>query len=548
MQNNQSLEKYDVFISYSRQDYEIVNDTDGKKSKKIIPDNPILKIVDKLKNEGISYWYDQEGVSARFEEIIATNIECCKMMIFVSSKASVNSKYTLAEIKYAIDHDKQILVFKIDDTPIKKAIQLLLSTMNYIDTYQKQPENSLSELVKCVKTSLKQIKEEELQKELERKEKERLEKEAAERKAIIANLNADIAELVQQEAAANSARQNLATKIATTSDKKIREDFIAKLDEVGVLHQEIVRKERLRVKSKQKLLLSLIVTMALAMLAMFFLITRWAVYTKKTSKYENELSSYQSYTDSLKNREIELQDSLTNLKNQIDSLQVIAGGKVYVAKLSVEKNQIELPASSGCYVLKVNSNTDWEITGVPADAFYNLKANNKQVNINYETNMTTTKRISAFNIVSKQDKSKLERIQLTQAASGDTIIPILSPSVEKEVEQNGVKGIKIKFPFKANYISGELYVRAYFYDTNGNQLPTRKNEGYYITDKTTGAPKLASKEVSLNCREVGTAFPNFSIFMPYSVFNNQQGEIKYQIVFYTRNRILYATDKLTICL
>lgn len=548
MQNNQSTEKYDVFISYGRKDYEREYVQNGKKVKELIPDNPIIKIVEKLQQANITCWYDQKGVSSRFLKLIKQKIDASTIMIFVSSAYSNQSRYTSSEIAYATGQKKQIIAFKIDNTEYNDDFALLLAPVQNIDTFPTNPENALQELIKCIKESLKQIEDEERQKELERKEKERLEKEETERKTLIANLDADIAELVQKEAAANSTRQNLATKIAAISDKKIREEFIAKLEEAGVLHQKIVRKEHLRIKLKRKLLMSLIVTMALAILATVFLVTRWAVYSKKESKYEKELRSQQCYNDSLKNKDTVLQDSLMILKNQIDSLQVIAGGKVYIAKLSVEKNQIELPASSGYYVLKVNSNTDWEITGVPTDAFYNLKANKKEVSIDYKVNITTAKRTSAFNIVSKQDKSKLERIQLTQAASGDTIIPILSPSVEKEVEQNGVKGIKIKFPFKANYISGELYVRAYFYDFNGNPLPTRKNEGYYITDKTTGAPKLASKEMSKKCKKEGTDFSDFAMFMPYSVFNNQQGEIKYQIVFYNRSRTLYTTSKLTISL
>ena len=48
--------QYDVFISYSRKDY-----VDDKKN--IIPNNVVSKIKDTLSKEGISYWFDEDGMS-----------------------------------------------------------------------------------------------------------------------------------------------------------------------------------------------------------------------------------------------------------------------------------------------------------------------------------------------------------------------------------------------------------------------------------------------------------------------------------------------------
>lgn len=47
--------KYDVFISYSSNDY-------FDREKNVIPDNVISQIKSYLQNAGISYWFDEEGI------------------------------------------------------------------------------------------------------------------------------------------------------------------------------------------------------------------------------------------------------------------------------------------------------------------------------------------------------------------------------------------------------------------------------------------------------------------------------------------------------
>ena len=47
--------KYDVFISYSRKDYV---DNDGN----VIPNNMLSQIKATFKANGISYWFDEEGI------------------------------------------------------------------------------------------------------------------------------------------------------------------------------------------------------------------------------------------------------------------------------------------------------------------------------------------------------------------------------------------------------------------------------------------------------------------------------------------------------
>ena len=81
--------KYDVFISYSRKDYE-------GEDKIIIPGNPILKIQEVFEKNGISYWFDKDGIysSQEFIEVISDAIASSNILVFVSSVNSNDSKYT----------------------------------------------------------------------------------------------------------------------------------------------------------------------------------------------------------------------------------------------------------------------------------------------------------------------------------------------------------------------------------------------------------------------------------------------------------------------
>lgn len=110
--------KHHVFISYSRKDKEVAD-----------------YICDVLKENGIEYWIDKEGVysSFNYKELIVDAIEVSKAVIFISSASSNSSINVIREIGYAVNMNKPILPVMLDDAPYAKSIRLDISDIDQID-------------------------------------------------------------------------------------------------------------------------------------------------------------------------------------------------------------------------------------------------------------------------------------------------------------------------------------------------------------------------------------------------------------------------------
>ena len=135
--------KYDVFISYSRSDY-----LDDQMNE--IPGNAISLIKKAFTEANISYWIDEEGIDwgDKFPEVISSSIESSSIVVFVSSKNSIGSKWVTKEIALAESLEKHIIPIRIDDTSYSKNGKLAFRVvdLNHID-YYKNPTKALDNLV-----------------------------------------------------------------------------------------------------------------------------------------------------------------------------------------------------------------------------------------------------------------------------------------------------------------------------------------------------------------------------------------------------------------
>ena len=141
--------KYDVFISYSRQDY--VDEHEVVKA-----DSPVKAILEFLDAHQISCWFDKEGIykGSEFVEVIANAIADSKMMLFVSSEHSNESIYTAGEIFEAIENNKLIIPIKIDGSKYNKKFKLLLNPLDYVDFSK---NDALTDLLKAVENEKARI-------------------------------------------------------------------------------------------------------------------------------------------------------------------------------------------------------------------------------------------------------------------------------------------------------------------------------------------------------------------------------------------------------
>ena len=116
---------YDIFISYSRKDTEIAN--------------RICKTFDQA---GITYFIDRQGIGGgmEFPTVLAEAILNCKLMLFLASKNSYNSKFTNSEVTFAFNKKPagSIIPYIIDDSTLPPSLEFTFSSIN-IRTIQEHP-------------------------------------------------------------------------------------------------------------------------------------------------------------------------------------------------------------------------------------------------------------------------------------------------------------------------------------------------------------------------------------------------------------------------
>lgn len=116
------MEKYDVFISYSRKDTEIAD-----------------RICSALQINGITFFIDRQGIGGgmEFPVVLAQAILNSKLFLFLASKNSYSSKFTINEITYAFNKKdrNQILPYIIDGSSLPEELNFVFAGINWRTLY-----------------------------------------------------------------------------------------------------------------------------------------------------------------------------------------------------------------------------------------------------------------------------------------------------------------------------------------------------------------------------------------------------------------------------
>lgn len=120
------INKYDLFLCYSRQDAAMVR-----------------HIADILSKSGYRYFIDVEGIQsgALFGEKIIDAIDQSKCLLYFHSVNSNNSQWAERELMYALDKNKTIVPIRLDDSDYSPSLRFKLAKFCHIEV--KRPEDAM---------------------------------------------------------------------------------------------------------------------------------------------------------------------------------------------------------------------------------------------------------------------------------------------------------------------------------------------------------------------------------------------------------------------
>ena len=113
------MNKYDIFICYSRRDYSIVD-----------------KIVRALNAGGFTYYIDRQGIESGsdFLQTIINAINSSKLFLCVLSENAYSSEFVIKELEYAINNKTTVLSVIVDNSHLPNILRFYLSersTLNW---------------------------------------------------------------------------------------------------------------------------------------------------------------------------------------------------------------------------------------------------------------------------------------------------------------------------------------------------------------------------------------------------------------------------------
>ena len=125
---------HDVFISYSSRNPEVAQ--------------AICHILEEAR---IKCWIAPRNIPAGSEygDLIDDAIIACKVFLFIYSSDSVNSVWCKGELNVAFSENKIIIPYRIDTTPLKGAMRVMLNARHWLDAYPDY-ETQFSSLVEAI--------------------------------------------------------------------------------------------------------------------------------------------------------------------------------------------------------------------------------------------------------------------------------------------------------------------------------------------------------------------------------------------------------------
>jgi cytochrome b subunit of formate dehydrogenase len=111
------MKDFDIFISYSSNDRSIAD-----------------QLVAHIEQAGYTCWIAPRNIEggAEYSEVIEKAILKCKIFLLVFSENSANSPWVKSELNIAFSENKYLIPYKIDATPLKGTMRLLLNDKHWI--------------------------------------------------------------------------------------------------------------------------------------------------------------------------------------------------------------------------------------------------------------------------------------------------------------------------------------------------------------------------------------------------------------------------------
>ncbi len=580
-------QKYDVFISYSRKDYVDEN-------KNVIPNNVVSQIKDALATAGISYWFDEEGISygQDFVEKIVNNIEASKVFLFLSTSNANKSPWTCKEIAAADEFHKHIIPVRIDKSPYNKKVLFRIADINYIDFYT-NPKEGLCDVVNAIKAYLEQLQIEEKQREEERIRL--LQKQQENQQKLIAGIENTCKRLDNEDKKIELERSNLLLDVEKVQDVNKRNELQALIvrglssasDSQQQIQQLMDLNDSLTLElsaSEQKISLlecdladaqkeakrqkELMRTskggskktqhiIYLIIIGVFFLTGLWLLiilgneveqHEKWENKYIIEHRKYENlhhlYNDTCtayaKLAKSKNKAKVTNAKITTNTANTI-NTTTQSDLLSVSKTSITAPASGTTETITVTSDMDWEVQ-YPTASMYSVTRSGNTLTVKINRNDSTTSRRDYFN-VKTTNGSKVQKISLSQKGRSSDLSSNASAIINKvwfdnNIKEGGKLGMRIHINMDVyNLKSKSCEAVVYFYAASGSPLKDQ-NKSY----RTQGGNVCCSEE--FNPGHDNTYYEDLVLFMPYDELHiDYKGNFKFFISLWDESVTPYKEIK-----